>query len=181
MLQCSMNVSPRAAEADTGAGAPGALDEAQVDPDARRAPEAAAEGAAGAPLPDVAAEVAVAEGAGAAWALAGADAAGAPVDAAAEASGKKPKKVEELYVTGSRIRRLDLATSAPVTVVDREELDASGLVSIGDILQNLPVQSNAINVQFNNGGDGSTRVSLRGLGAQRTSGAVEVRQTQTPA
>ncbi|MBK8013124.1 MAG: TonB-dependent receptor [Deltaproteobacteria bacterium] len=90
------------------------------------------------------------------------------VDASSQAQEKKPKKVEELYVTGSRIRRLDLATSAPVTVVDREELDASGLVSIGDILQNLPVQSNAINVQFNNGGDGSTRVSLRGLGAQRT-------------
>src|SRR5262249_41893767 len=31
-----------------------------------------------------------------------------------------------------------------------------------------PAQSNAINVQFNNGGDGSTRVNLRGLGAQRT-------------
>jgi iron complex outermembrane recepter protein len=42
------------------------------------------------------------------------------------------------------------------------------VTSIGDILQNLPSQSNGINVQFNNGGDGSTRIDLRGLGADRT-------------
>ena len=41
-------------------------------------------------------------------------------------------------------------------------------MSIGQILQNLPSQSNAINIQFNNGGDGSTRVNLRGLGSPRT-------------
>lgn len=78
------------------------------------------------------------------------------------------KEVEEIVVTGSRIRRLDLTTPAPVTVIGREQIQASGKVSIGDFLQSLPEQGNAINSAVNNGGDGATRVSLRSLGAART-------------
>jgi iron complex outermembrane recepter protein len=87
-----------------------------------------------------------------------------PVAAEPEAK----KAAEELVITGSRIRRLDLATPAPVAVLGKQEIQDSGLASVGQILQNLPSQSNAINVQFNNGGDGSTRVNLRGLGEERT-------------
>jgi len=75
---------------------------------------------------------------------------------------------EEIVVTGSRIRRKDLATPAPITVISREQVQASGKVTIGDYLQSLPVQGNAINTSVNNGGDGSTRVNLRGLGDART-------------
>jgi iron complex outermembrane receptor protein len=75
---------------------------------------------------------------------------------------------EVIVVTGSIIERRELTTPAPLAVLDKADLDAAGVASIGQILQNLPSQSNAINVQFNNGGDGSTRVSLRGLGAGRT-------------
>lgn len=75
---------------------------------------------------------------------------------------------EELVVTGSRLPRAELTTAAPVTVITRQQLEATGRVTIGDILQQIPEQSNAINTQFNNGGDGSTRINLRGLGAVRT-------------
>ncbi len=75
---------------------------------------------------------------------------------------------EVIVVTGSAIRRKIADTPAPVAVLDRADIDAAGLASVGDILQNLPAQSNAINVQFNNGGDGSTRINLRGLGTNRT-------------
>jgi iron complex outermembrane recepter protein len=75
---------------------------------------------------------------------------------------------EVIVVTGSAIERKETTTPAPVSVVDREELNASGMVSVGDILQNLPAQANGINIQQNNGGDGSTRIDLRGLGADRT-------------
>ncbi|MEC9466549.1 MAG: TonB-dependent receptor plug domain-containing protein, partial [Myxococcota bacterium] len=94
----------------------------------------------------------------------------APAEAApAEAKAEEgEEKVEELYVTGSRIKRMDLSTPAPVTVISREELDASGLTSVGDILQRLPAQSNATNTKVNNGGDGSTRINIRGLGSSRT-------------
>lgn len=77
-------------------------------------------------------------------------------------------EAEVIEVTGSLIARREVTSPAPVTVLDRTDLNAAGMASIGDILQDLPSQSNAINVQFNNGGDGSTRVDLRGLGAART-------------
>src|SRR3954447_12572967 len=88
--------------------------------------------------------------------------------APAAPTGPKKEATEEIVVTGSRIRRKDLTTPAPVTVISREQVTASGKVSIGDFLQALPEQGNAINTQFNNGGDGATRISLRGLGSART-------------
>jgi outer membrane receptor protein involved in Fe transport len=88
--------------------------------------------------------------------------------AAGGTSAGRKSATEEIVVTGSRIRRKDLTTPAPVTVISREQVTASGKVSVGDFLQALPEQGNAINTQFNNGGDGSTRISLRGLGSQRT-------------
>jgi iron complex outermembrane receptor protein len=91
-----------------------------------------------------------------------------PADVTAQPTGKSQKFGEEIVVTGSRIRRKDLTTPAPVTVLSREQVQASGKVSIGDFLQSLPEQGNAINTSVNNGGDGSTRVALRGLGVKRT-------------
>src|SRR6267143_1089235 len=85
----------------------------------------------------------------------------------AQAAGRRAAE-ETITVTGSRIRRKDLTTPAPVTVISREQVIASGKVSIGDFLQSLPEQGNAINTSVNNGGNGATRVSLRGLGANRT-------------
>lgn len=91
---------------------------------------------------------------------------------AAESDVPRRKKAaeEEIVVTGSRVRRKDLTTPAPITVVSKEQLQASGKVSIGDFLQTLPEQGNAVNTSVNNGstGDGSTRVNLRGLGVERT-------------
>ena len=84
-----------------------------------------------------------------------------------EATGRK-RAEEEIVVTGSRVRRKDLSTPAPVTVISRQQLQASATPTLGDFLQLLPEQGNATNTQVNNGGDGSTQISLRSLGAQRT-------------
>ena len=73
-----------------------------------------------------------------------------------------------MTVTGSRIKSEEIFSPAPVIILDREEIKARGLASIGDVLQTLTVQSNATNTQANNGGDGSTRINLRGLGSHRT-------------
>jgi iron complex outermembrane recepter protein len=83
-------------------------------------------------------------------------------------AGGEQKFGEEIVVTGSRIRRKDLTTPAPVTVLSREQVQASGKLSIGDFLQSLPEQGNANGTQVNNGGNGETRVNLRGLGDNRT-------------
>jgi iron complex outermembrane recepter protein len=77
-------------------------------------------------------------------------------------------KEEVITVTGSTIERKTLTTPAPLTILNRDDLNASGRATVGDIIQQLPAQSNAINAQVNNGGDGSTRVDIRGLGAGRT-------------
>ncbi|WP_428269542.1 TonB-dependent receptor domain-containing protein [Haliangium sp.] len=58
--------------------------------------------------------------------------------------------------------------AAPLSILDADELAATGATSLGDALQQVPWQSNATNLQFNNGGDGTSRISLRGLGATRT-------------
>src|SRR5438552_9483918 len=80
---------------------------------------------------------------------------------------------EQIVVTGSRARRKDLTTPAPVTVLTRAQWQESGKLTIGDFLQSMPEQGNAPNFQLNNGGatygaEGSTRVNLRSLGVTRT-------------
>jgi outer membrane receptor protein involved in Fe transport len=78
-------------------------------------------------------------------------------------------KEEVIFVTGSTIGRRGLTTPAPLTILDRELLVAAGQSSVGEILQaEIPVQSNAANAQLDLGGDGTTRINLRGLGISRT-------------
>jgi outer membrane receptor protein involved in Fe transport len=77
-------------------------------------------------------------------------------------------KEEIITVTGSTIERKTLTTPAPLTILNREALQASGRTMVGDIIQQLPAQSGGINAQVNNGGDGSTRIDIRGIGAART-------------
>jgi iron complex outermembrane receptor protein len=77
-------------------------------------------------------------------------------------------KTEVITVTGSLIGRKEVDSPSPVSVVDHEKLQSAGITNVGDVLQKIPAQGNAINAQNNNGGDGSTRVNLRGLGTART-------------
>lgn len=77
------------------------------------------------------------------------------------------EKVERIQVTGSRIKRTDLESASPVLVLSRDDLNVSGQLSIGDILQQIPAAGAALNTAFNNGGTGATNMDLRNLGAQR--------------
>jgi iron complex outermembrane receptor protein len=77
-------------------------------------------------------------------------------------------KGEVIVVTGSTIGRRNLTTPAPLTIIDRELLQAAGQATLGDIIQQLPAQQNGVNAQINAGGDGTTRVDIRGLTSSRT-------------
>src|SRR5262249_42888205 len=77
-------------------------------------------------------------------------------------------KTEVISVTDTSIEHQLVTGRAPVTVVTRADLANSGHATLGDILQALPVSSNASNAQVNAGGDGTARINLRGLGAPRT-------------
>ncbi len=83
------------------------------------------------------------------------------------AADKNKDEDNRIIVTGSRIKRVDAETSAPVQIIDREEILQTGLTSVGDILQNIPSAGSALNTTFNNGGNGETRVDLRNLGSNR--------------
>ncbi|MDE0055208.1 MAG: TonB-dependent receptor, partial [Gammaproteobacteria bacterium] len=76
--------------------------------------------------------------------------------------------LETVVVTGSRIAYSPTDGPQPLTVVTRDDIEASGLLSIGDLIQRLPVQGSGVNRTYNNGGDGSIRVELRALGSART-------------
>jgi iron complex outermembrane receptor protein len=79
-------------------------------------------------------------------------------------------KLQTIVVTGSRIRRVDIENASPVLTIDRQDIQKSGKVTIGDLIQDLPsIAGNATNPRVNNGGgDGASEVSMRGLGSNRT-------------
>jgi iron complex outermembrane receptor protein len=85
----------------------------------------------------------------------------------AEAS-PEATQLDRVSVTGSRISRTDFETAQPILTLTRDDIERTGLSSIGDLLQDLPQAGPALNTLFNNGGNGATEVDLRSLGADRT-------------
>jgi len=90
--------------------------------------------------------------------------------------------VEEVVVTGSRIRRDEFSSPAPIQVLDVDSGRKLGISSISDMIQRASVSSGeqidaSINTGATNfnateappiGGVGSTNINLRGLGPERT-------------
>jgi iron complex outermembrane receptor protein len=79
--------------------------------------------------------------------------------------------MQRVEVTGSRIRQVDLETAQPVQVMTQEQIQKSGLVTVGDILNQM---SSAGTPEFDRGGaltsnreNGGQYISLRNLGANR--------------
>ncbi|MEZ4362405.1 MAG: TonB-dependent receptor [Kofleriaceae bacterium] len=101
------------------------------------------------------------------------------LDAAILAGAEEEAAAEVIVVTGSRIGGNPLDKQAPVLSLGREALDRTGLVSVGDILQQLPVSGGAINGKFNSSGNfgfppdgggigaGAVEADLRYLGSKR--------------
>ncbi len=79
------------------------------------------------------------------------------------------EEIEKIEVTGSRIKRADMEGANPVQVITRDDMVVSGIANMGDLLQEIPAVAGAgTNTAVNNGGSGAIRVSLRGLGSDRT-------------
>lgn len=79
--------------------------------------------------------------------------------------------LQRVEVTGSRIRAVDLATAQPVQVMSQEQIQKSGLVTVGDILNTL---SSAGNPAFSKGAVltsnremGGQFLDMRNLGSER--------------
>jgi iron complex outermembrane recepter protein len=88
---------------------------------------------------------------------------------APQTGGQQAAVIDEITVTGSRIRRADLESPSPVTVLQREEITLTGLTDVGSFIQRMPSMSGSpIGTTTNNGGNGSVLIDLRGLGPDRT-------------
>ncbi|MCH8258237.1 MAG: TonB-dependent receptor plug domain-containing protein, partial [Proteobacteria bacterium] len=96
------------------------------------------------------------------------------------AYGENADVMEEVVVTGSRIRRNPINESTAMMDISRESLGRTGVTNLGDILQDLAIMGSAPNSQFNVPGNsgfpqdgagigaGGVQLSLRNIGAKRT-------------
>lgn len=90
-----------------------------------------------------------------------------------------PATLDSVQVTGTRIRKAEIETQTPVQTLTREDIERTGLTSIGDIVQELTGSGSALNTKFNSSGNfgfspngdgvgaGSAQVDLRNLGPKR--------------
>ncbi|QIL21115.1 TonB-dependent receptor [Thermomonas sp. HDW16] len=89
----------------------------------------------------------------------------------------KVKTFEQVTVTGSRLKRTDIEEALPVTIIQKAEIDAQGITSAEQLLQQLNIASNGSdNLAANNsiasgegrGNHGVSGANLRGQGADAT-------------
>lgn len=93
--------------------------------------------------------------------------------AVTEESAEDARPIEEVVVTGSRIRRDAFTSASPIQVITSETSALAGLLSTAEILQGSTVASGQqIDDSFSgfvtDGGPGALSISLRGFGEQRT-------------
>ena len=88
--------------------------------------------------------------------------------AQAQAEAEAPQRVE---ITGSRIRQVDLETAQPVLKITQQQIQATGLVTVGDILNQM---SSAGTPAFSKGStltsnreQGGQYIDMRNLGSNR--------------
>ncbi len=76
---------------------------------------------------------------------------------------------DKITVTGSRIQRVDIEGPAPVTVISRDDIDASGDISVAEVLRGSTFNSfGSFKPSSGSSAQSQAVVSLRGLGSGRT-------------
>ena len=84
----------------------------------------------------------------------------------------QPTEVQEIVVTGSRIKQPNLEAPTAVQVVTSRQIEATGQINTGDIIRTLPAAGvstiTPTNSGFQTAGNGITTVNLRNLGESRT-------------
>lgn len=88
-------------------------------------------------------------------------------DAAANSPDEAPA-IQEVVVTGSRIRTPALESVSPITAVSAEDVKASGVTRVEDLLNSLPQVVADQGSGLSMGSTGVATLNLRGLGPQRT-------------
>ncbi|WP_207904853.1 TonB-dependent receptor [Novosphingobium sp. PhB165] len=73
----------------------------------------------------------------------------------------------DIVVTGTRIKRADLASNSPQTVVGSDEFKFQGATTVDQVLNRLPQFTADANENVSNGSDGTAKINLRNLGSNR--------------
>lgn len=78
-------------------------------------------------------------------------------------------ELDRVEVTGSRLSQVDIEGATPVTVLDRSDIQRTGLNDLAEVIRQLPsITGSPLSTQTNNGGNGGTLADIRGLGTNRT-------------
>ncbi|HET7369312.1 MAG TPA: TonB-dependent receptor [Gammaproteobacteria bacterium] len=86
---------------------------------------------------------------------------------AAAPATEPPTQFGEISIIGSPVQPPEITGATPVLKINREEIAATGLKSVGEILQQLTVAGSATNTTFNFRATGETNIDLRNLGSER--------------
>ena len=95
--------------------------------------------------------------------------AGTAMSAPTFAADTGAEEVERIAVTGSRIKRTEMEGATPVTVIDSQAIEASGQMSVADVLRSSNMNSfGSFSERSGSSAQSQASVSLRGAGDDRT-------------
>jgi iron complex outermembrane receptor protein len=80
---------------------------------------------------------------------------------------QQAEPLEEVLITGSRIRRPGLVSSSPITSVGSLQIEQQQEVTIEKVIRDMPFSIPGDGQNVNNGTAGAATINLRGLGPQR--------------
>ena len=86
----------------------------------------------------------------------------------AQAQGQQAVEIEEIVVTGTRIRDPNVISSSQITTVQAEDIADRGITRVEDYLNDLPQVSPGQAITASNGASGTATVNVRNLGCART-------------
>jgi iron complex outermembrane receptor protein len=87
---------------------------------------------------------------------------------AADVAEAEPASLQDIVVTGTRIRAPNLSSESPVTAVTDVEIKAQGATNIENVLNEIPQVHTAQSDGTSNNSTGVANINLRGLGPTRT-------------
>ena len=103
-----------------------------------------------------------------------------PAPVFAQSDSEEASSLDRIVVTGSRLKRADIEGSSPVIVIDREAIEASGDVSVADVLRDTTFASfGNFKPQSGSSAQSLATIDLRGLGSGRTLVLVDGRRAPT--
>lgn len=85
-------------------------------------------------------------------------------------SAANTEQLGTIEVTGTRIKRTSVETAQPITIITAQQIRASGLTTVSDVLQNITQAGNSLTLQsevHGGAGAGATNINLRYFGASR--------------